>query len=192
MRSMLLVALVALACKKEEVPPAPPNAPAAPVEATHPVDAAPVARAPATVDAQPGALHGDGGLGHGAGLGGGGGMGSGAGLGRAVQDRGTVVMTLVEAAGGVDKAVVQKLLSRSRAQLMYCYEKELQRNPSIAGTMNVSYTVEKSGKVAGAKAEGVDAAVAKCVQSIFARGTYPMAGMPTSVRLTLDFGYAQK
>lgn len=101
---------------------------------------------------------GGGGLGLG-GLGtrGGGGRGSGGGgefgmnLGAAhARSETRVVPGKTTVSGSCERAVVGKAVARHASEVRYCYEVELNRQPSLAGKVSVSFTIDPAGAVSDA------------------------------------------
>lgn len=82
----------------------------------------------------------------------------------------------VTVTGGLDKAVVSRVLARSRAGMRACYEQALSRNPSASGSIEVRITVGPSGSVSSATtaADTIgDPALASCLVSGAKRMTFP-------------------
>ncbi len=53
--------------------------------------------------------------------------------------------------GGLKKAQVGRVIRRNLARFKHCYEKELNRNPNLAGKVAVRFTIAPTGQVALAK-----------------------------------------
>ncbi|MCA9490124.1 MAG: AgmX/PglI C-terminal domain-containing protein [Myxococcales bacterium] len=82
----------------------------------------------------------------------------------------------VTVTGGLDKAIVSRVLARSRAGMRACYEQALSRNPSASGSIEVRITVGPSGSVSSATtaADTIgDPALASCLVSGAKRMTFP-------------------
>jgi outer membrane biosynthesis protein TonB len=104
------------------------------------------------------AVSGGGGEGAGSGARGGGGystrgMGSGQGeygkhsLGGASSGFINPLSAESEIEGGLDRAAVDAVVRRNQGQIAYCYEKSLQVKPSIAGRVNLHWTIAADGRV---------------------------------------------
>jgi len=52
--------------------------------------------------------------------------------------------------GGLDKDVIAKVIRRHQNEIKYCYESELNKNPSLAGKVAVAFTIDPTGAVAEA------------------------------------------
>lgn len=114
------------------------------------------------------------------GKGGGGGTGQGYGRGSG-RFGGTPPPTPKVTAGGsqvtgsLPKEVIQRIVRRSINRLRYCYERGLQKDPTLAGKVTTKFTISPKGTVSAAKSEGTlkDAAVLSCVEKTFLSMTFP-------------------
>jgi TonB family protein len=52
--------------------------------------------------------------------------------------------------GGLDKDVIAKVIRDHMAEIKYCYETELNKNPSLAGKVAVAFTIDPTGAVSDA------------------------------------------
>jgi TonB family protein len=52
--------------------------------------------------------------------------------------------------GGLDKDVIAKVIRRHQNEIKYCYESELNKNPSLAGKVAVAFTIDPTGAVSDA------------------------------------------
>ncbi|MFY0575853.1 AgmX/PglI C-terminal domain-containing protein [Cystobacter fuscus] len=100
---------------------------------------------------------GTGGGGTGLGMGGLGTKGNGRGIGGGGIDlsgRGKTVTKIVPGKttviGGLDKDVIAKIIRSHQNEIKYCYETELNKNPSLAGKVAVAFTIDPAGGVAEA------------------------------------------
>ncbi|MET0402612.1 MAG: TonB family protein, partial [Cystobacter sp.] len=100
---------------------------------------------------------GTGGGGTGLGMGGLGTQGNGRGMGGGGIDlsgRGKTVTKIVPGkttvVGGLDKDVIAKIIRSHQNEIKYCYETELNKNPSLAGKVAVAFTIDPAGGVAEA------------------------------------------
>lgn len=74
--------------------------------------------------------------------------------------------------GDFDSALVVREIQKRLGQIKSCYERELRRNPTLAGKVSVEFTIQESGSVSGARAvenSTGDAAVASCVVGVISR-----------------------
>jgi TonB family protein len=84
--------------------------------------------------------------GNGRGTGGNGGIdlgGKGKAITKVVPGKTTVI-------GGLDKDVIAKVIRRHQNEIKYCYESELNKNPSLAGKVAVAFTIDPTGAVSEA------------------------------------------
>jgi outer membrane biosynthesis protein TonB len=125
-----------------------------------------------------GGLGGGGGSGPGEGGGTGiGGTGSGVGRGRAqpAPTRSVAIgQVKMSGDGTLDGAIVRRYLKRNQPKFQYCYERELQSNPSIAGATQIMFTIAADGSVTGAHAGStINANVEQCVLMVVTRIEFP-------------------
>ncbi|MCP3101635.1 TonB family protein [Myxococcus sp. K15C18031901] len=52
--------------------------------------------------------------------------------------------------GGLDKDVIAKVIRRHQGEIKYCYESELNKDPSLAGKVAVAFTIDPTGAVSDA------------------------------------------
>ncbi len=108
---------------------------------------------------------GGGGRGHGITLGGGGKRTT-----RIVPGRTTVV-------GGLDRSVIAEVIRRYQNQVRFCYERELQKNPSLEGRVAMQFTIDGTGRVSQAVVQedtvGNNGAVGRCISQRIRRWRFP-------------------
>jgi TonB family protein len=101
---------------------------------------------------------GSGGGGTGLGLGGlgtkGGGRGAGGygsiDLGGRGKDSTRVIPGKTTVVGGLDKDVIMKVIKRHQNEIKFCYEQELQKNPTLGGKVAAAWTIDPAGSVSEA------------------------------------------
>ena len=74
--------------------------------------------------------------------------------------------------GEFDQALVQRQIKQRIKSITRCYESELRKNPSLAGKVTVTFTIQERGNVTNAKASENttgSAAVADCVTRTISR-----------------------
>lgn len=153
-------------------------------------------QAPAGVAMVGGAAMGHGGLGsRGSGLGGGGkvfavaglgskGRGSGAsGYGTGGGHFGAKAAGAIESVSGspiilgaLDKTVIDRVVKRHLNQIRYCYQRELQMQPNLAGKVVIKFVVAKDGSVSSAAIKSstlAHEATEQCLVSRFMRMQFP-------------------
>lgn len=78
--------------------------------------------------------------------------------------------------GCLSQEVVGRVIQRHHSQVRYCYEKELQRNPNLAGKVTTSFVIGPSGDVMTARiADSTmgDAQVESCITRVIQRMKFP-------------------
>jgi hypothetical protein len=102
-----------------------------------------------------------------------------------------VTMDGVTVTGGLPQEVVRRVLRRELGRKRYCYEKELRKNPKLAGTIVTTIVIDKDGKVTSAKRSGgslTDPAVAACIDLARARAfPAPQGAAPVTVTESITF-----
>jgi hypothetical protein len=113
-------------------------------------------------------------LGHGSGTGQGYGTGTGRGglRGRATPAP-TVRLSVTQVNGGLDKAIVTRILRRSLGRVTYCYEKQLLVEPGLSGRLTLGFEIAEDGVIASPHATGVNDEVASCVETALASVRFP-------------------
>ena len=49
--------------------------------------------------------------------------------------------------GSLDRAIIRRVVRQHRREIKYCYEKELQKNKNLGGTVKIKFTISASGSV---------------------------------------------
>jgi TonB family protein len=144
--------------------------------------------------ADTGTQHGSGGMGaRGMGLGGGGeglgiggagtvGMGQGSGgygrvdLGGRKKDTVRIVPGQTTVVGGLAREVIGRVIQEHQSEIKYCYEVQLNRNPSLAGKVTVLFTIDGSGAVIDSQVSETtlhNAEAEKCMLAKVRRWKFP-------------------
>ncbi|WNG37448.1 AgmX/PglI C-terminal domain-containing protein [Archangium violaceum] len=127
---------------------------------------------------------GTGGGGTALGLGGlgtkGNGRGAGDGGGIDLSGRGKSITKIVPGKttviGGLDKDVIAKIIRSHQNEIKYCYETELNKNPSLAGKVAVAFTIDPAGGVSEANVTETtlnNSAAENCMLSRIRRWKFP-------------------
>jgi hypothetical protein len=98
-----------------------------------------------------------------------------AGIGLGSADAGASLGTPTTS-GRLAKEVIRRVVRRNMGQVKYCYESGLTKNPSLAGTVKVRFTIGTDGTVSSTRDAGSslpDADVKACVLRAFSRMTFP-------------------
>ncbi len=78
--------------------------------------------------------------------------------------------------GGLDKDVIAKIIRSHQNEIKYCYETELNKNPSLAGKVAVAFTIDPAGGVAEANVTETtlnSSAAEACMLSRIRRWKFP-------------------
>ncbi len=130
------------------------------------------------------------GSGSGYGSGGGGAPGGGGPIGR----RGPAYLPTVKfgkatISGTYSAAVLTRGLKRYTAQTRYCYERQLNANPTLGGTVMLELTLTPEGGVAHAKATGLAPDLESCLGGAAIRWTFPKPSKGI-VKISVPITYA--
>jgi TonB family protein len=71
--------------------------------------------------------------------------------------------------GGLDKDVIAKVIRRHQGEIKYCYESELNKNPSLAGKVAVAFTIDATGAVSDANVSESTLGSTKAEQCMLSR-----------------------
>ncbi len=75
-----------------------------------------------------------------------------------------------------DKAAIDRVVKQRLQQIRYCYQKELTKNPALAGKVTIKFVIARDGSVSSAtvKSSSLDnVIVEKCIASKFMRMRFP-------------------
>lgn len=78
--------------------------------------------------------------------------------------------------GGMDRALIDQVVKQHLQQFRYCYQRELQKDPSLGGKITVKWIISSDGSVSSAsvKHDGIgNAAVSRCMTNVTRRMTFP-------------------
>ncbi|QDF04874.1 TonB family protein [Myxococcus xanthus] len=78
--------------------------------------------------------------------------------------------------GGLDKDVIAKVIRRHQGEIKYCYESELNKDPSLAGKVAVAFVIDPTGAVSDASVSETtlnNAAAERCMLSRIRRWKFP-------------------
>lgn len=79
----------------------------------------------------------------------------------------------------IDRALIQEVVQRSMAQIRYCYQRQLQREPGLGGKVVVRFTIAADGSVSSASTKESTLAnetVESCINGRFLRMEFPAIG----------------
>jgi hypothetical protein len=76
--------------------------------------------------------------------------------------------------GDLDKSLIRKKVREKLEMIQYCYDRELTTKPALQGTLNVQFTIDKTGKVIAIQGRGFDdEKVSSCVVGVFKSIQFP-------------------
>lgn len=91
---------------------------------------------------------------------------------------------------GYDRTLVLKVVRKHQSEIRYCYESELNKNPSLGGKVTVAWTIGSSGKVefADIAESGLNNAdVESCIVSRIRRWDFPEPAGGQEVAITFPW-----
>jgi hypothetical protein len=88
-----------------------------------------------------------------------------------------------------DKAVLQRVIRRNQRQVRYCYEKQLMKNPALAGKLHAAFEIQMDGSVSKVEIEASEPLkpVGECIARRIKRWQFPTATTVTKVRYPFIF-----
>jgi len=78
--------------------------------------------------------------------------------------------------GALDKSVIDRVIKQHLAQIRYCYQKELNKNPGLYGKIVIKFVIAKDGSVSSAKTNSTsmnNPIVENCICQRFMRFQFP-------------------
>lgn len=91
--------------------------------------------------------------------------------------------------GDLDGSILRRHIRKHLARIRYCYERQLQRTPGIAGTVITEFQLSPGGVVIGAQAHGVHDEVARCVAGVIQSIQFPALRGGTLVKVRYPFTF---
>ncbi len=75
---------------------------------------------------------------------------------------------------GIDKNMIRRYVRGKRAEITYCYQRELTVRPTLQGTADTSFTIGADGRVLRARARGLGApSVERCLEEVLGSIEFP-------------------
>lgn len=78
--------------------------------------------------------------------------------------------------GALDKSLIDAVIKRNMAQIRYCYQRELTKNPTLGGKITVKFVIAKDGTVSSATTKTStmnNPAVESCINGRFMKFQFP-------------------
>jgi len=92
--------------------------------------------------------------------------------------------------GGLTKKIIQKYIARQKGSIVYCYKKEVQKQPGLEGKVVVSFTISPSGSVMRPSIKSStlgNSKVESCITSRLGRWRFPAPKNAGAVRVSYPF-----
>ena len=91
----------------------------------------------------------------------------------------------VKVQGSLDRSAIMKVINRNQAQLQRCYERELLKDPKLAGKIQLRWFITAQGVVIQVKLKSStmkNAAVERCIMNAVKRWKFPRhSGAPVQI-----------
>jgi hypothetical protein len=91
--------------------------------------------------------------------------------------------------GDLDKAIIRRYIKRNIQKIQYCYEKQLLADPTLAGTVTVSFVIAATGSVTKSDGSGVQKDVSACVADVIRGIEFPKPAGGGIVQVTYPFKF---
>lgn len=96
--------------------------------------------------------------------------------------------------GSLDPEVIKTQVRASRPEIQRCYNKGLKRKPTLAGTIKITFTIQPSGQVTGAKVAQSGTTISEttfqeCLRDIVSKLTFPKPNGDGMVKVTYPFRF---
>ena len=98
-----------------------------------------------------------------------------------------LVISSPQVRGDLDKSILKRYVKRALPKVQYCYERELQSKPALAGTVMAQFLVGADGHVISSTASGVDEKVASCIADVIKAIDFPAAPDGGNVQVNYPF-----
>ncbi len=95
---------------------------------------------------------------------------------------------------GLHKMVIRRYFRRKLVAVKRCYEKQLLKDPKLAGKLDVTYEISSTGAVQNVVVEGLNEEVRACVRPLIEAIPYPapQGGVTVKVQYPLTFRTARR
>jgi Ca-activated chloride channel homolog len=95
--------------------------------------------------------------------------------------------------GSLDKDVIARVIRKNLARVRYCYEKNLAKNPNLAGRISIRFVIGDDGAVTKAEVSSTsmnDKEVETCLESILKSLKFPKPSGGGTVIVTYPFNFS--
>ncbi len=91
--------------------------------------------------------------------------------------------------GALDSAIIRRHLRRHLPRFQFCYEDQLQRTPTLAGTVSSRFTILGDGKVTAVTVTGLHPRVAACITTALQSVRFPAVAGGGVVQVSYPFAF---
>jgi Ca-activated chloride channel family protein len=94
--------------------------------------------------------------------------------------------------GALSKSVILRVIRHHQTKMQRCYEKALKKDASLQGTLKLTWTIDKNGRVQNVQAVGgslTDAALKQCAVHVIRRLRFPKPSGGGEVKVTYPFAF---
>ena len=95
----------------------------------------------------------------------------------------------VQVQGQLDKSILHRYVHRNYQKLLYCYEKRLVADPTLAGIVTAQFVIDDHGVVMTSTADGFDVEVASCVADVIKDIQFPSVRNGGSIQIKYPFNF---
>jgi Ca-activated chloride channel family protein len=95
--------------------------------------------------------------------------------------------------GALDKNVILRVIRQRQAQMRYCYERALRKNPGLSGTLKVQWSIDANGRVQAVKIRSGslnDSKMRQCVIRQVKKMRFPKPSGGGSVKVIFPFKFS--
>ena len=98
----------------------------------------------------------------------------------------------VVAVGSLDHSLIRREIKKRLAAVNTCYAQAVEAKPTLEGAIVAEFTIKPDGRVATAKASGLDDGLGRCVASVIEQITFPRPKNGGDVRVKYPFQFRQQ
>lgn len=95
--------------------------------------------------------------------------------------------------GSIDKEAIRRVILAHKAEIRFCYDQELQRNPGLAGKISIGWNITESGAAVKAMVAGNEmgnSTVANCIVNKLKTWTFPPAPPDVEAHVIYPFVFS--
>jgi hypothetical protein len=95
--------------------------------------------------------------------------------------------------GSIDKEAIRRVIQQHKAEIRFCYDRELQKNPGLAGKVSIGWNITEQGTVKAAAIDNNDlgsAAVGNCIVNKLKTWGFPPAPPDVEAHVIYPFVFS--